>query len=114
MPELIDEANGIIYHLNVGEKALVTIGKSDECTVIVPPRDNREQLLHDAEPYSDYDYVSRKHCAYNKTSKILFDFGSKNGTFVGDQPAGKEGLAVKDSDVVTLGKLKLTFYDAVE
>ena len=113
MPELVDESNGLIYHLDHGKGDIVTIGKGDDCSLIVPPPESRSEYLHEEPPYSAYDYVSRKHSAYAKKTKVLSDLGSTNGTFVNDDRISQEGVALKSGDRIRLGRLELTFFDGV-
>lgn len=113
MAELIDENNGFIYHLDVGDQAQVTIGKSDECDVIVPPKDSREEWLHEKPPFSIYDFVSRRHGKFDKSSRRLHDLGSSNGTFVNDQRITDEGINLNEGDKIRLGKLELTYFATV-
>ena len=113
MAELIDENNGFIYHLDVGGDDQVTIGKSDECDVVIPPKESRDEWLHEQPPYSIYDFVSRQHGKYDKSSRRLHDLDSSNGTFVNGQRITGDGVDLSEGDKVRLGRLELTFFATV-
>src|SRR5688572_19758025 len=77
--------------------APVVIGRSPECDVAV-----RDILL------------SRRHCRLEpsgppeRTEWTVIDLESKNGTQVGDEAVTRRAL--RDGDVLTLGKTRVTFF----
>jgi len=59
----------------------------------------------------DASTVSRRHARLLVTPEgtVLEDFGSKNGTFRGDEPVTSP-VQLADGDAIRIGSLRLTFH----
>ena len=76
------------------DQAVVTLGRSPDCTVVFP----------DSVPG-----ISRHHATITRDAQgwSVSDAGSRNGTFVNKVPVSRQRLA--DEDVINLGPLSLSF-----